>query len=338
MEKENTKQQQVAVKQDGAIKTALLKQQEYYVSELVNGGLALNLKFDDYQKLCASGIIAAMADMLKTKGTAFKDIDQSNIAHILQTVAIFRLNPTASPRECYLEMRGNRFNLGVEGDGNDKILREYGVDVAKVHRYWVVRENDLFTYPSFSGLKVNEPTWTPKDYTSKVVRVVYPIEKTDGTIDWIISEREEVGNNLKAHIANNLLNKPNRQEVIDQISPMTFDALLKSEFMKYTSPAWRNGHSQEAMILRKMRNNCTKKYPKNFENVFVEKAYEKTFEDYDQYRVIDADIEEEVNVNVGTGEVIEPSTFGKPKDQDTIEDAQETPTNTTQKPKRDLGE
>ena len=38
------------------------------------------------------------------------------------------------------------------------------------------------------------------------------------------------------------------------------------------------------MIERKMMNNATKKYPKNFSNAFVRKAFEDTFEDYDQYR------------------------------------------------------
>lgn len=38
------------------------------------------------------------------------------------------------------------------------------------------------------------------------------------------------------------------------------------------------------MIERKMKNNATKKYPKDFRNAFVERAFETTFEDYDQYR------------------------------------------------------
>lgn len=47
---------------------------------------------------------------------------------------------------------------------------------------------------------------------------------------------------------------------------------------------WLNPHSREAMIERKMKNNATKKYPKDFRNAFVERAFETTFEDYDQYR------------------------------------------------------
>ena len=42
--------------------------------------------------------------------------------------------------------------------------------------------------------------------------------------------------------------------------------------------------SREAMIERKMMNNATKKYPKNFSNTFVREAFENTFEDYEQYR------------------------------------------------------
>lgn len=41
----------------------------------------------------------------------------------------------------------------------------------------------------------------------KVVRVVYPIEMSDGTIEYHIAEREDVVKNLIAHINQNLMNE-----------------------------------------------------------------------------------------------------------------------------------
>ena len=66
---------------------------------------------------------------------------------------------------------------------------------------------------------------------------------------------------------------------------MTLDQIFEDpDALKIMSPAWRAPHSREAMILRKMRNNAIKKIPKDFSDAFMAKAYESTFEDYDQYR------------------------------------------------------
>ena len=58
------------------------------------------------------------------------------------------------------------------------------------------------------------------------------------------------------------------------------------------------------MILRKMRNNAIKKIPKDFSDAFMAKAYESTFEDYDQYRddridkegAVDAEVAEQAGI------------------------------------------
>ena len=314
-----------------SVTSALALTQSNFVAELTNGGLQIDIQYDNYQKLCASNVVAAMLDILKTQGKTFKDIDNANVLQILQQVALLRVNITNVPRECFLELRNSKigdnwipkFNLGLEGDGNDKILRKHGNDVKEVRSPWLVKFDDEFTYPSFSGLEIKAPTWTPKSYNGKVRLVCYPVIKKDSSVEWLISERNEVVNNLKAHIANALLGKDYkdiRQSVIDKMNEIdTLDTLLgNSDFMKYASPAWTNSHSQEAMIIRKMRNNATKKYPKNFESVFQKDAYEATFDDYDQYRevnkvntqAVDAEfLEKETEAHIETtasGEVITP--------------------------------
>ena len=55
---------------------------------------------------------------------------------------------------------------------------------------------------------------------------------------------------------------------------MTLDQLLESEALEpYISPAYKEPHSRESMIIRKMRNNVVKKYPKNFENAFLSRVF-----------------------------------------------------------------
>lgn len=278
-------------------KSGLVKTQETFINMLMKTGQEMALQYDTYQISCARNMLSKMVELLWKEGLTINQINQNNITDILQTVAMMRLNPSASPREVYVILRSVKigsewqkvFEMGIEGDGNDKLLREYGVDIKKVHNCWIVREGDDFTYPSFNGLSINPPTWAPKGYANKVLRVVYPIEMMDGSVEYHIAERESVAINLQAHISNNLMKNKDlgdkkKQEILDRIAKLKLKEILEDkEVMEIASPAWRSAHSREAMIIRKLRNNCIKKIPKDFRNSFVEKEYEKTFEDYDQY-------------------------------------------------------
>ncbi len=278
-------------------KSGLVKTQETFINMLMKSGQEMALNYDQYQISCARNMMSKMVELLWKEGLTIHQINQNNVTDILQTVAMFRLNPAASPREVYIILRNVKvgdkwekiFEMGIEGDGNDKILREYGVGIKKIYNCWVVREGDGFTYPSFEGLEVKPPTWTPKGYTNKVLRVVYPIAMEDGSVEYHISERESVAINLQAHISNNLMknkeiNEKKKQEILERISKKTLEEIYDDEeVMLLTSPAWRGYHSREAMILRKLRNNAIKKIPKDYNNSFVESNYERTFEDYDQY-------------------------------------------------------
>lgn len=114
----------------------------------------------------------------------------------------------------------------------------------------------------------------------------------DGNVEYHIAEREEVRVNLLAHISNNLMKVKDgspyyrkKEEINERLSTKTLDEIFKDpDALKIMSPAWRSPHSREAMIVRKMRNNATKKIPKDFSNAFVTKAYEESFDDYEQYQ------------------------------------------------------
>ena len=305
--------------------TGLGKAQEYYMGEI--GTIATNnrVQLDAEQMACGNNMIAAMFNLAAKDGLQLNSFERNEIIQILQKTTMLRLNVTAEPHECYLITRnqkiGNnwvkKFEFGIEGDGNDKLLRKYGVDVKKVHKFWVVREHDVFTYPSFNGLEITPPTWQPKDYYSKVTKVVYPIEKTDGTIEWNIAEREEVRINLLAHINQNIMKNKDytdaaKAKLSDRIANMTLDELFADqECLKIMSPAWAAPHSRESMILRKMRNNATRRYPKEFSSAFQELTYAETIDDTPRDARIDAEqaLEAEVEQHAGTEQIERPVQF-----------------------------
>jgi len=54
----------------------------------------------------------------------------------------------------------------------------------------------------------------------------------------------------------------------------TLDEILDDTTLApWISVAWREPQSKEAMIVRKMRNNAVKNYPKEFSNAFITEVY-----------------------------------------------------------------
>ena len=328
--------------------TGLGKAQEYYMAEI--GTIATNnrVQLDAEQMACGNNMIAAMFNLAAKDGLQLNSFDRNEIIQILQKVTMLRLNVTAEPHECYLITRnqkignnwGKKFEFGIEGDGNDKLLRKYGVNVAKLHDFWVIREHDKFTYPSFNGLDITPPTWEPKDYYSKVMKVVYPIEKKDGKIEWSIAEREGVTINLLAHINQNVMKNKDytdaaKAKLTERIANMTLDELFADqECLKIMSPAWAAPHSRESMILRKMRNNATRRYPKEFSSAFQELTYAETIDDTPRDARIDAEqaLEAEVEQHAGTEQIERPVQFdeatGEVINEPTEEPKKETRTTT----------
>lgn len=266
------------------------------------------VNMDGYSKQCVINAISAINTVLEIKGIAWNDsnLDRNNLTQILLNVAALKLNAAASPREVYFQLRNvqiggdwkKQIELGVEGDGNDAILSRFGRNVDQVGQYWLVREGDDFEYPVYNGFEVTPPVWRPKG-SGEVIRVVYPIKKKDGTIEYHIAEREDVKRNLIAHINNNLRNetfgicndfrkaKPEekvqinakKKDVLQRASELGLDALDDPNLQQYISPAWTEFHSREQMLIRKMRNNIVKKIPKDFGNAFVEMTYHDTTDD-----------------------------------------------------------
>lgn len=300
--------------------TTLSKVNDNYFPMIERQLIGNGVNMDEYAKSCVLNAISAINNALDSKGIGWNDadLDKSNITQILLQVASLKLNAAASPREVYFQTRNvsvkkkvdgkdvtiwkKQIEMGIEGDGNDAILARYGRDVKKVGQFWLVREGDDFTYPEYTGFDVVPPTWRPKG-KGEVVRVVYPIMKKDGTIEFHIAEKEDVVRNLIAHMNNNMMNETfgicadrykatpeqrkqiakKKSEILNQAKSAGMAALDDPELQQYISPAWTEPQSRESMIIRKMRNNVVKKIPKDFGNALVEMSYvEATDESYSE--------------------------------------------------------
>ena len=254
------------------------------------------IEFDDYSKKCAMDAMSAIYQLIQNTDKAdIGNMDTSNLRDIVKRCASLKLSASSYPREVYFQLRSKQINgqwvkeveMGIEGDGNDALLRNFGVGVQKVYPVWLVKEGDSFTYPKRVGLTVTPPEWEEKGLSSKVIRVVYPVKLTGKDVEYLISERDSVRTNLMAHVRNNLMNetfgicenrykakpeqlqqiKAKKEEIINALRNCeTVDDMLVCELARpYISAAWLD--SPESMIVRKMRNNAIKKYPKNFNSI-----------------------------------------------------------------------
>lgn len=254
------------------------------------------VSYDEYAKQCTMNAMSSIFQLVQnTDNTDMNNLNTSNLREVVAQCASLKLNANAVPREVYFQLRSKQINgqwckmveMGIEGDGNDALLRQFGNNVDTVYPVWLVKEGDDFTYPRRRGIEVEPAEWTQKGLSDKTVRVVYPVKLKDGTVDYLIAEREPVRTNLIAHIRNNLLNetfgicenrykatpkqkeqiKAKKEEILSAVRECeTLEDILKCEVAKpYISAAWID--TPEAMIVRKMRNNAIKKFPKNLNNM-----------------------------------------------------------------------
>lgn len=260
------------------------------------------VEFDEYSKKCAMAAMGSIFQLVQnTDKATMNDMNMSNLREIVEQCASLKLNANAVPREVYFSLRNKSVGvdesgktiwkkfveMGIEGDGNDALLRQFGNEVAKVYPVWIVKEGDEFTYPKRVGIEITPPSWEQKGLSEKVSKVVYPVKLTDGTMEYLISDRESVKTNLIAHIRNNMMNetfgickdrykataeqkqqiKAKKEEILSAVREReTLDDMLKcSVAQPYISAAWLD--TPEQMITRKLRNNAIKKFPKDMNSM-----------------------------------------------------------------------
>ena len=292
---------------------------------------SVGVTFDEYSRTCAMNAMTSIFHLVQqTDKASLNQMDTSNLREVVAQAASLKLNANAVPRECYFQLRNKKIGdkyvkvveMGVEGNGNDAMLRNFGVEVKTVYPCWLVKEGDEFTYPKRKGMRMEPPEWEEKGLSNKVVRVVYPILLTDGTEQYLIAERDGVKTNLFAHIKNNLLNetfgvaessykatpkqkeqiKAKKEEIFAELRKCeTVDEMLACEVARpYMSPAWLD--TPESMIIRKMRNNAIKNFPKDMNSI----ANRSMLELDDTYKASREEVESEANtVDFEEGEVVE---------------------------------
>lgn len=268
------------------------------------------VEFSEYSKKCAMSAVEKIYALVKTSGKEMSNLDTSNLRSIVEQCASLKLNANAYPRECYFQLRNvkigdkwvQQVEMGVEGAGNDSILTNFGKDVDTVYPYWVVKEGDVFIPPKHKGIEITPPEWEEKgEPNAKAVKVVYPVKLTDGTVQYLIADRESVKVNLFAHIRNNLMNETfgfaesrykatdaQKKKIEEAKKPIYFalrkcktvdDMLACEEAQPYMSGAWLD--TAESMIIRKMCNNAIKKFPKNYDSM-ASKAFVEMDETYQE--------------------------------------------------------
>jgi len=307
-----------------------------------------SIEFDQYQR----DIVVNTVRKITENGYDIYAYDQNNVADVLYQTAFLRLNPSATPRHCYFINRdvydagrkvGSKLEMGVEGEGNDEILRKFGVGIKRdnnneavgVHKVWIVREGDEYQEGYFNGIKFTPPTWRPKglkagERKGKVLKIVYPIERTNGEVEFWSADREDLQPVLLKHIEQNLMgfrkaDKDKFNALMRELRDMTFDELIDTH--QHTEITFKNygkdfsvrliqdsyvGSTGEAMIIRKMRNIAIRNFPKNFDTTVIETIYRQTFEEkYDAPKV------EEIGVDIENA--------GKQVIQENIQDSVQEP-------------
>lgn len=268
-----------------------LKLQDQLLAELDKSAQDMGQDFSDYGRKCVVNAIASLVIYTKEKGIELTEFDATLVRLALQNIGYTELNIAAIPSECYFDIRKTKdgkktLAIKPQGIGNEKLLRTYGVNVKEVRSPWKVREGDDFTYPSYDGLNVTPPKWTPKSFDKKIIMVVYPVIKNDNTVEYLIATREGVKPNIVAQIRQNTMYEKNKDDIYARLEKdaenKTVDELLTiKEWVEYINPTYTSSGSREQMILRKMCNNALKNYPKDYKDSYMKNAVENMFEDND---------------------------------------------------------
>lgn len=232
-----------------------------------------------------------------------------------------------------------QLTIKPQGAGNEKLVRKYGVGIKEgtgLHPAILIHEGDEVVLPSYNGTTITPFKYVPKleNANKKVIAVFYIIEKVDGSVEYLYATRDSVKANIIAQVRQNTLyefkkvtgtykdkygNEKEKTEIdvdarnefyerVNKLADtLSVDELLENEEVKkYVNPTYTSGGSKEAMILRKMKNNALKNYPKEYDNSIIEESVRNMWEDNDPsvlekkdakkvVATIDAQIEEEDN-------------------------------------------
>ena len=265
----------------------------------------VKLPFDEDEKRCVINGMSVIHPMITKSTYSINDFDVDNMVSVLRRTAFLKLDATNG--ECFYQIRKVKINgnwiptieFGIQGVGNDRILKEYGDNVKDVKSY-IVYDGDDFTDGYMDGWDVILPKYKRTRQSNKPLFAVYLIKKNNGDIDVSYGVLEDVKKSLLANAKQNgaddkLIRELNKQDLYSLLTDEKWlDYGIKKE--GYTTPLFNPSYtspiSMYNMIERKLRNHATRKYPKNFNNKALADIYEETYED-EKYRdgkfVVDAE-------------------------------------------------
>ena len=340
------KQELTTTKKNEVALSGGLALQEKLLGELDKANQEFGADFTPYGRTCAINCIAGIVAFTKANEIDFGSIDPTLLRLQVQNIGYTELNYSAIPSEIYFDLRKTYVNgkemysiaIKPQGAGNEKLVRKYGVGLKKgsgLHNAILVREGDEFIMPQFNGMEMTPPIYKPqlKNANNKIIAVFYPAEKEDGSVEYLIATRESVKANIIAQVRQNTLYRFTKQvervgkngqkytkeevdkeardkfyeELNKKAESMTLDEFLNDEeVLKYVNPTYTSGGSKEQMILRKMKNNALKNYPKEYDNTYIKNAVENMFEEQDKsvlerkdiVKKVEKELDEDLNDDV----------------------------------------
>lgn len=287
------------------------------VTDLVSSDYSTNgVEMDEYSKSCAMNAMSSIYQLVTTSGEDISKISMNNLRDVVGQCASLKLNANTIPKEVFFNLRSKKVGdswvkqveVGLSVNAYLSMVRHFGVNVDTVYDAWLVKEGDDFIFPKRKGLEIAPPEWEQKGQSLKTIRAVVPIKLKDGTVTYLIAERESVKINLIAHIKQNLLNETfgickdrykasdaekkqiaeKKAEVLDKAKACeTLDELLKCDAIRpYISGAWAD--TPDSMIDTKLVGNAIRKYQKEFDTmasrslIEVDETYRESQEEVEQ--------------------------------------------------------
>lgn len=268
-----------------------------FIDKLTKFAEASHIEFDEVARRCVESGMNEIYPMIERSNYSLNQFDVNNVVSVLKRAAFLKLD--ASNKECYFQIRrvkvGDKYvptiEFGIQGAGNDRILREFGDSVIDVRSY-IVYEGDEFTDGYVDGWDVILPTYKRTRKSNKPLFAVYLIKKTNGEIDVAYGVLDDVKKSLLANAKQNgasddlirELNKYDLYEILENEKWLNYKIKKSNGYSTpLFNPSYTSPISMYNMIERKLRNHATRKYPKNFNNTKLAEIYEETYED-EKYR------------------------------------------------------
>ncbi len=285
----------------------MLAATQSYVEKIKNFAEGLQIQFTEYQQTCVVNAVRTINPLIVKAGYNWNNFTVDNIISVLQKTAFLEVNPSAVPSECFYIIRKEKqkdntwlpvLEFGIEGSGNDRILRKFGQDVVDLKSY-IVYKGDEFTEGYMDGWDMTLPKYKRMFKSNKPEKVVYLIKKENGEIDVQYADTSDVMKSLLANAKQNLMNSKGEDEnkLLRELAKLDLYQILEDDkWLDKTitkkgygqnkdyqaplfNPSYTSPISMYNMIERKLRNHATRKYPKNFNHKEVSVLYEDTFDE-----------------------------------------------------------